>query len=145
MQEYKINDDNVESFHGIFFISINDTETSLYHKKSWFDRDHSNVKILYFDDVENENETSPTNSGKCTPFTNEMANDLHKFIKNNLHKYQCIVHCEAGISRSGAVGTFICDISKTNYQDFMRENPHIYPNSRVLRMLNYNASIYRTK
>ena len=137
MQFHKITDDNVENYEDVFFISLNDTTPSLYHKESWFKRNHENVMVLYFDDVESENETSPTNTVKCTPFSESMAEDLYDFIVKNLNRGQCIVHCEAGISRSGAVGTFICDLSNTPYVSFVQKNPHIYPNSRVLRMLNY--------
>ena len=137
MEENHISDDNVENYTSVFFISINDTKTSPYYKESWFKRDHPNVMVLYFDDVESENETSPTNSGKCTPFSEKMAIDLYNFISKNLNKTQCIINCEAGIARSGSVGTFICSFSRSNYQNFKRENPQIYPNARVLRMLNH--------
>ena len=136
MREHKINDDTVENYKDVFFISINDTKTSPYYKESWFKRDHDNVKVLYFDDVESEGETSPTNSGKCKPFTEKMAEDLCNFINKNLGSGQAIIHCEAGISRSGAVGSFICDMSKSNFPKFLRDNPQISPNGRVLRMLN---------
>jgi len=46
-----------------------------------------------------------------------------------------VVHCNAGISRSGAVGTFACDYCGLNYQEFMKENPYIMANPYVLRML----------
>ena len=135
----------VDKYKNIFFISINDSPTSNYFLESWFKKDHENVKVLYFDDVENENETSPTNSGKCTPFSAQMAKDLYDFIKDNIDKAQCIVHCEAGISRSGAVGDFICGISGSNYFNFKHDNPHIRPNARVLRMLNEINRNYKNK
>ena len=137
MQEHNINDSNVENFNTVFFISINDTSTSLYYKESWFNQDHDNVMTLYFDDVENENETSPTNSGKCVPFSKSMAKKLHNFILKNLDKEQCLIHCIAGISRSAAVGLFISDLVGNNYNKFMKDNPQSCPNGRVLRMLNY--------
>jgi len=136
MHEHKINDQTVSNYDNVFFISINDTKSSEYFEESWFRKNHDNVMVLYFDDVESENETSPTNSGKCTPFSNKMAKDLYMFIKNNLEKNQCIVHCMAGISRSGAVGSFICDLTRSNRQKFLRDNPQIHPNARVLIMLN---------
>ena len=137
MQQHKINDDNVEKYEDVFFISINDTKTSLYYGESWFKRDHKNVMVLYFDDVESEDETSPTNSGKCTPFSDKMARDLYDFVIKNLDKGQAIIHCMAGISRSGAVGSFICDLSQSNFYTFMRENPQVCANARVMRMLNH--------
>ena len=33
-----------------------------------------------------------------------------------------VVHCQAGISRSGAVGTFACDYCGLDYNRFIKEN-----------------------
>ncbi len=47
-----------------------------------------------------------------------------------------IVHCAAGVSRSGAVGLFVRDYFSLDYSEFKRQNPHIVPNlwvSKVLR------------
>lgn len=46
-----------------------------------------------------------------------------------------IVHCHAGISRSGAVGTFACDYCGLNYNEFIKENYYVQPNSHILRTL----------
>ena len=46
-----------------------------------------------------------------------------------------IAHCTAGISRSGAVGTFTCDYCGLDYQYFLAENPFIFANPLVLKLL----------
>jgi predicted protein tyrosine phosphatase len=46
-----------------------------------------------------------------------------------------IVHCGAGISRSGAVATFINDLYGNSYKEFFNDNRHIQPNFTILRRL----------
>lgn len=56
-------------------------------------------------------------------------------IELNKDKQQFIVHCSAGISRSGAVGTFINDYFGLDYSTFRKTNPQVQPNPFVLRTL----------
>lgn len=46
-----------------------------------------------------------------------------------------LVHCDAGISRSGAVGEFANDYLGLNYYTFVRTNPQVNANGYVLRLL----------
>lgn len=77
-------------------------------------------------------------------FNDHMAEDIVDFIKR-IHAEEedsvLIVHCHAGISRSGAVGTFACDFCRLDYQKFCRLNPYIMPNSYVLRLLKIKADM----
>ena len=130
-----IDDNNIETLPDVAFISINDTHGQW--NESWLDRDHPNVLRLWFDDVENDHEvSSPTNTISVRAFDSEQAQAVVTFVENNRHKKTFIVHCTAGISRSGAVGQFICDYFNCDREEFLRINPHIYPNARVTRMLN---------
>jgi hypothetical protein len=52
-----------------------------------------------------------------------------------------VVHCTAGISRSGAVATFACDYCKLDYAEFLKNNPCLYPNQFVLRTLHRIAGM----
>jgi predicted protein tyrosine phosphatase len=52
-----------------------------------------------------------------------------------------VVHCDAGISRSGAVGTFAVDFLRLNYQEFTKGNPYLRPNYFVLRVLRNMAGM----
>lgn len=45
------------------------------------------------------------------------------------------VHCAAGISRSGAVGEFLCRYFNLDSSAFHKQNPHIRPNPHVLSVL----------
>jgi predicted protein tyrosine phosphatase len=134
MASMKITDSDVELFNQIAFISINDTEGS--YSKPWFNENHSNVLNLHFDDVESALEVSPTNKIQCRPFTEEQGKAIIDFIESNKDKRQFIVHCAAGISRSGAVGLFINDYFAGNYDEFMKINPYVHPNGHITRTLN---------
>lgn len=135
MQTNNLSDKNVEEKTDVAFISINDTHGAW--SQSWFDQDHPNVIRLWFDDVENDTDKfSPTNTEGVKAFTVEDATRLRNFIKDNKDKKVFIVHCSAGISRSGAVGQFICDFFRCDRQEFLNDNPFIHPNGRVTRMLN---------
>jgi hypothetical protein len=52
-----------------------------------------------------------------------------------------VVHCAAGISRSGAVATFACDYCRLDYANFLKDNPCLYPNQFVLRTLHRIAGM----
>lgn len=133
MANNNINDRNVENFKNIAFISINDTHGNW--SVSWFDSDHPNVLRMWFDDIENDLETSPTNPHKCKAFSPEQAKQVFDFINENYDK-DFFVHCSAGISRSGAIGAFINDYHSWDRDKFMKDNPYIHPNARITRMLN---------
>ena len=46
-----------------------------------------------------------------------------------------VAHCDAGVSRSGAVGTFAVEYLGLDYETFIKENPYTVPNPFVLRTL----------
>lgn len=132
MERYGITNDNVEDKQS-FFISINDTCGT--DEVPFFKTNKSNVMVLFFDDVE-EDLTIPTQEvKKAKAFTLEQAKELFAFVEKNKHRKTCIVHCAAGISRSGAVGTFINDYLGGNYSQFKKRNPYIHPNGLVLGLL----------
>ena len=153
MRFNNIDDSNVEERTDIFLISIVDTsfhnpfgdgpEAKKFGKQlvslldHHFKEDHKNVMNLEFDDCEHDGEASPTNkSSETKAFSKEQAAKLFSFIKKHREKETCIVHCMGGISRSGAVATFINGYAKGDWETFKRDNPQISPNGRVHRMLN---------
>lgn len=135
LQKNGINEENVEGFIKIALISINDSHGEYFHKP-FFKEDHHNVLQLWFDDIEHEGETSPTNSEKCKPFSNKDAKQILNFLKANKTVNTLIIHCAGGISRSGAVGKFALNYLNGDRERFKIDNGHINPNGRVLRMLN---------
>ena len=134
MKDQLIDDHNVEDrLTSAALISINDTHGQW--SVSWFNRDHPNVLRLWFDDVENDNETSPTNKGTNRAFTEKQAQQIIDFALDNRGR-EFIIHCTAGISRSGAVGQFLLDFLNGDKEYFKKTNPHINPNGHISRILN---------
>lgn len=132
-----LDDSNVHSIKDTLFISINNNFDNSV--KPHFSENKDNVLILHFDDVEND--IYENNKLIAKSFTNEQGTTLLQFLEKNKNKSKCIVHCTAGISRSGAVGTFINDHYGTDtYDEFKKRNPYVHPNGQVLSVLN---RIYR--
>lgn len=142
MEINEINDKNVEKFDSIMFISIVDTDelNSMWDfdrgTNHWFKENHDNVINMKFDDVEHDGEASPTQEVNTRAFSEKQAKELYEFIKKHRDKETCIVHCMAGISRSGAVGTFVNGYCQGDWERFKRDNPMISPNPRIHKMLN---------
>lgn len=117
----------------VFIISINDTSSDEPRL-----RNNQNVKVLYFDDTDKDIIVpiiGTEKKVKAKAFTREQAEELLDFIENNKTKSNCVVHCSAGISRSGAVATFIVDYFNLDWFKFKNDNPHIHPNNHVLKLL----------
>ena len=142
MEYNAITDDNVET-KDVMFISINNPcDPGMFMSRndvySYFKRQHSNVMIMHFPDF---GETMIQNYIKmgvnpCRVFNQYKAKKLYEFIKKNKDKSLAVLHCGAGISRSGAVGTFIFDLyGDVSYEEFKRKNPRIMPNSHILKLL----------
>ena len=106
-------------------ISINDI--SVHPEPPPFSRRflrHPNMLVFFFDDVEKEGPTA---------FTIEMARQIVRFVQET-GDCPLLIHCTAGISRSGAVGLAIAE--QCGYvEEFRRENCDIMPNQLVLRKL----------
>lgn len=121
-----------DSYDNHFFISILDPEV-----KEPFLQDEENYKTFWFFDLEEKfNNFSDI-------FNSDMAKEMIDFIEQNRDKKTCIVHCTAGVSRSGAVGEFINDNwGDDSRQEFKRRHPHICPNSLVRKLLNQEYEKY---
>jgi predicted protein tyrosine phosphatase len=95
--------------------------------------DGGNVKTFRFDDEEPFKSRVPEN---C--MSHEQAHELFSFLAK-VHadpaEIELHVHCEAGVSRSGAVVTFVQEWLRLDYDEFRRMNPQIVPNLHVLKQL----------
>lgn len=132
----RLSDENVETTAWNFmFISITDTDQFSESRKPYFKQNHKNVFNLSFDDVEKDGENSYTQEFNTIAFSEKQAKELFNFINKNSDADIAIVHCMAGISRSGAVGLFINDYFDLDYERFKRDNPQIAPNQKVFRLL----------
>ena len=103
--------------------------------------DLSNVCKLCFDDV-TEKDTEPT----VIHFSKQHAQKIMEFLKTvkDDGKVEFYVHCDAGVSRSGAVGYLLNEyfnkFLKMNCIDneaFRMNNSHIMPNPEVVRILKF--------
>lgn len=92
---------------------------------------------LQFDDIDKPYESMP----EFKVFDDEQAHLLVGFLRliNIGVDGPLILHCHAGISRSGAVGLFACRYYGLDEERFMRRNPSVYPNRHVLSKLNEEA------
>jgi predicted protein tyrosine phosphatase len=137
-----ITDDNVET-KDMFFVSINNPyDPEIFLSKgdvySHFKQQHSNVLVMHFPDF---GETMIENYTKMGVkpfhiFNEHKAKKIYEFIKRNKDKSLAVLHCGAGISRSGAVGAFIFDLyGDMTYEEFKRKNPQIQPNQHILKLL----------
>jgi len=124
-----INDSSVnESFTDYAFISIHNTKDDYVYT---FKQDHENVINLTFDDVEED-----IIKKSAFAMTENQAKILYEFMIKHSDKNTFLIHCTAGISRSGAVGTFIANYFNVDMNTFKLDNPYILPNSHVSKLLN---------
>jgi len=72
--------------------------------------------------------------GASILFTSAQARNILDYV-SDVSETPIYVHCAAGVSRSGAVGLFLCRYFGLSEQEFNKLNPHIMPNSYVLAVL----------
>lgn len=111
-------------------MSFNDIDTIL--------EDSSNVLNLWFHDTDPEAEIEWMASNppyEEVLFDEEMAKSIKRFVLANKDKKQWLIHCTAGVCRSGAVGECLSDYFGNDYHKFKRDNPQIKPNVFVKKIL----------
>jgi len=68
-------------------------------------------------------------------FNEDQAREVIKFLDQSVAEDAIlVVHCDAGVSRSGAVGLFATIYLNLNEKDFWKNNS-VWPNEYVLRVL----------
>jgi len=95
---------------------------------------HRHLLCLTFDDVCNE--PDPDDHDKCILFSEQQAEQIMRFADDGA--MPLLIHCTAGISRSGAVGEildwyfnrFIAEKPEDHFY-FVQNNKQIIPNSLV--------------
>ena len=113
----------VDEIKDTFFISILEPDDDFEN----LHEDTNNFKTWKFYDVEYD-----IDNYKAITF--EQAKEIYEFIKKNEGK-KLIVHCYAGVSRSGAIGEFYWEMLGGSYKQLMKKFPNISPNGRVLSYL----------
>lgn len=140
MKQKNITPDNVEQLKDVFIISIqndlgDDTDKAY---TPTFTESKENVHVVKFSDVDHDTEYATIGGTMIAKaMTAEQAKKMYQFIMDNKAngKTVCLVHCTAGIARSGAVGAFVAECFGVNYLDFKRANPNVLPNVHVLKTL----------
>ena len=100
---------------------------------------HPHLLTLNFDDICNEPET-PEDLGNAILFNEDMAQQIMRFVDDG--KLPLLVHCTAGISRSGAVGEVLnwyfnryLESNAQDDEDFTQNNCQIQPNTIVRKIM----------
>ena len=121
----------------------------------WFSRRHRNVLNMTFDDITSpekwqllsqfgNSRSSDDTSGNASAekdyvlFDRNMVREIADFVDDNHKASTWIVHCSAGISRSGAVSLWLKDWLKFKYgiDTVNVDGKYALPNSHVLSELN---------
>lgn len=119
--------------------------SSFYPNYSPIPIDKSNVLKLQFDDVsEKDMDSRGVEKYDLIFFNQDHAKQIHNFIKNindnGIKPFY--IHCDAGVSRSGAVGYMLnewfnkfINLNRNDNESFIMNNPYIMPNPLVVRLL----------
>lgn len=119
--------DGIEAANkNVFYLSINNPDDK---DKTPIRPDSENYKSMWFYDL---HETV----GDHEVISEDQLDEMYDFIMANSDKDYFVVHCTAGVSRSGAVGEFVNDIFGIPYSEFKRLNPQIVPNVVIKQGLN---------
>jgi predicted protein tyrosine phosphatase len=123
-----VTDANVESYKHLYIISINDEYDGELHP--YFIHYHPNVMNMSFPDLDH-----PVDGYSL--FESWQARQIIEFLAplRELTRFTLVVHCGAGVSRSGAVGVFAAEYLGCDMKDLYNRHPNILPNLWVLRML----------
>ena len=143
MTYLNLDDSNVELNNNLAMISIicsyecNNTYMVEKHgigDVHHFKEDHQNVLNINFDDLEND---KLVDGLTYKTINTEQADILVNFIFGNIGR-DFIIHCHAGISRSGAIAQFIRDYFNNDFDvhNFdLKIKSMIRPNQRVYKEL----------
>ncbi|MBO4633635.1 MAG: hypothetical protein J5858_17100 [Lentisphaeria bacterium] len=105
--------------------------------------DQPNILKLEFDDITETDIPQVHADGRpLILFNREHAEKIVRFIQTVNRRKILAVHCDAGISRSGAVGeqlneyfNRIMEDAPDDYAKFFKDNDDIIPNRRVAKIL----------
>jgi len=100
--------------HEILSLRFSDISSTQYHSMSKY-KNHKKHLVL---------------------FSDNHAKQIIDFIDRQKDKIiDLVVHCEAGISRSGAVGLFVCRYLGLDERKYRDDNPEIEPNHYIFNVL----------
>ena len=125
--------DGIEkSSKDVFYLSINNPDDE---DKTPIREDSDTFKSMWFYDID-EDIYDEVKDFTYKTISDEQVDELYDFIMKNKDKKNFVVHCTAGVSRSGAVGEFVNDLFGIPYAEFRKQNPNIIPNTYIKKKLN---------
>lgn len=105
----------------------------------------NNLSISFFDTTPNDWNNIlryiPEASKEQDLFNENHAKQIIKFLGILKIETTLLIHCAAGISRSGAVGLFASRYLNIDDKNFRKLNPNVCPNPHVLDILNKVSGI----
>lgn len=99
---------------------------------------HRRLWAFRFDDCHPSSEFKFRHIPDLKAMTREQAEKMVNVIQNlvlNRRQWHLVVHCTAGICRSGAVGLFANFLAGNDEEEFRKRNPQILPNEWVFDSL----------
>jgi len=128
-KDLNCNDETVEQFDNLWVISIYGSA----EESPFFKSEHYNVLCLQVDDILDPD----VENNNLILFNEEHAEKVCEFINNlkSREEFTLVIHCHAGICRSGAIAEFARNILRLSLEDFNRENQHILPNCHISKVL----------
>src|SRR5439155_24243208 len=105
-----------------------------------FEQDTDRIITLRFHDVDPEWPVDPERDPRPS-YVFMSEEDAKRIVDHVLRFHQhpesweLMVNCMAGVSRSGAVGTFVQRLASIPEADFITTNPALHPNKYVLKLL----------
>ena len=119
----------------VFVVSIVDPEEAPI-----FAADTDRIITLRFHDLDPEWPVDPERDPRPS-YVFMSEEDAKRIVDHVLRFHQhpesweLMVNCMAGVSRSGAVGTFVQRLASIPEADFITTNPALHPNKYVLKLL----------
>lgn len=111
----------------VFYLSINNPDDV---DKTPFREDSKDFKSMWFYDIE-ESFIHHKSGITYDVITDNQLQEIYDYLIEHKDYDYFIVHCTAGVSRSGAVGAFANDLFGEVYQTFKSRNKSINPNSYI--------------
>jgi len=96
-----------------------------------FLKDGKRVLNVEFDDVDKDKDGEKVISPETAVKIFNFLDGLNQNVETTGEDLDLIVHCGAGISRSGAVGLFASELFGIKYEDFKAINMRVNHNRRV--------------
>lgn len=98
---------------------------------------NDNVLSLRFDDIDEPLDLKLFGEEyvQVYPMSEVQADHIVEFVEKNKDKETFIVHCMAGVSRSGGVTRWISEHFKQSNFAYREENPYVKPNQRIINLL----------